>query len=140
LNDRSEEQENTLNNLLHAEFEVVQALKLAGKARVKSRRIVSEAKKKRVREAFDLVDLLVMSGVIDGKTLSFHRGVDKNLLVGHLSEVFNNKPADYISSARSSGSKVIAARVAEREKKKAERLAIIQQGKQERADLRKKLA
>lgn len=140
LNNRSEEQENTLNNLLHAEFEVSNALKVAGRARHKARRIESEAKKMRVRQAFELVDLMVMSGVIEGKTLDFRRGVDKNLLVGHLREVFNNKPDDYISSARVSGSKVIAARVAEREKKKAERLANIQQGKQRMAELRDALS
>ncbi len=132
----SEEDKNTLDDLLRAEYEVSNALKVAGRARNKSRRIESEAKKMRVRQAFDLVDLLVMSGVIEGKTLKFRGNVDKNLLVGHLREIFNNKSSDYISSARENGANVIVARVAEREQKKAERLAIIQAGKKKMAAIR----
>lgn len=135
----SDEDKNTLDDLLRAEYEVATALKVAGRARHKARRIESEAKKIRVRQAFALADLLVMSGVIDGKTLSFHRGVDKDLLVGHLREVFN-KPGEYIAFARQDGAKEIAARIADREQKKADRLAIIQQGKQRRAALRDALA
>lgn len=136
LNNRTEDQQNTLNNLLHAEFEVVRALKVAGKAKFKTRRVVADAKKRRVRRAFDLVDLLVKGEVIDGKTLEFVGGVNKELLVGLVMWRQADVTADFLANVRQIGAGVIAEKEAEIAKVKAERQRLIQAGKQRRAALR----
>jgi len=138
--DRTEEQENTLSALLHAEFEVSQALKVAGKARFKTRRVEADAKKKRVRRAFDLVDLLVKGEVIDGKSLEFVDGVSKELLVGLVMWRQSEVTPDFLADLRKIGAGVIAEKEAEIAKAKAARQRLIQQGKQRRADLRQALS
>jgi len=140
LSNRTEEQENTLNNLLHAEFEVVQALKFAGKARFKNRRVEADAKKKRVRRAFDLVDLLVKGEVIDGKTLEFVGGVNKELLVGLIMWRQADVTADFLAKVRQIGGGVIREKEEKIKQAKAERQRLIQAGKQRRAALREALS
>lgn len=135
----SEEQRNTLNDLLHAEYEVVQALKVAGRARFKTRRVEADAKKKRVRRAFELIDCLVMSGVVDGKTLEFSREFDDRTLVGYLKYSFQ-QDREYMANAQEIGGKVIADRDRELARRKAERLRMIEEGKKRRAALRDALA
>ncbi len=136
----SDDQRNTLNDLLHAEYEVVQALKVAGKARFKTRRVEADAKKKRVRRAFDLVDLLVKGEVVDGKTLEFVDGVNKELLVGLVMWRQTEVTADFLAHVRKKGAVVISEKEAEIEKAKAARQRLIQQGKQRRAALRDALS
>ena len=135
----SDDQKNTLNDLLHAEYEVVQALKVAGKARFKTRRVEADAKKKRVRRAFELIDCLVMSGVVDGKTLEFASNFDDSTLVGYLKYAFQ-QDREYMANAQEVGGKVIADRDRELARRKAERLRLIEAGKQKRAALRDALA